>query len=90
MPQEAVFVDGEFHGGAHMNLMVFTENGTRQRSQDGVAKQKSPNKKKGRGGTKRGKDPIGRTHRGAVISGTTMRRGDTSHSESAAAITGQL
>ena len=40
MPKEAVFVDGEFHGGAHMNLMVFTVNTKTNRSAEGEAKQK--------------------------------------------------
>ena len=38
IPQNAVFVDGEFHKGAHMNLMVYTHNARKQRSQEAIEK----------------------------------------------------
>ena len=46
MPKEAVFVNGAFHCGAHMNLMVWTDNPTGLRSQDGKERQKQAKKAK--------------------------------------------
>ena len=46
MPQEAVFVNGEFHCGAHMNLMVFTDNPKSLRSAEAEAKQKKKKQQK--------------------------------------------
>jgi len=41
MPQEAVFVNGKFHSGAHMNLMVFTENAISRRSKAAEERRKN-------------------------------------------------
>ena len=41
LPQESVFVNGVFHNGAHMNLMVFTENPKSARSKDADARIKT-------------------------------------------------
>ena len=46
MPQESVFVNGEFHGGAHMNLMVFTHNSRSFRSKDAEARIKKSRREK--------------------------------------------
>ena len=40
VPQDVLFVNGDFHCGAHMNLMVFTANAISRRSAEGQAKQK--------------------------------------------------
>ena len=46
MPQEGLFVNGEFHCGAHMNLMVFTANPKSLRSPESEAKQKKVNRER--------------------------------------------
>ena len=40
LPKEGVFADGEFHCGAHMNLMVFTDNPKGLRSEEAEERQK--------------------------------------------------
>ena len=41
MPQDSVFVNGVFHGGAHMNLMVVTDNPKSSRSEEADARIKA-------------------------------------------------
>ena len=40
LPKKGVFADGEFHCGAHMNLMVFTDNPKGLRSEEAEERQK--------------------------------------------------
>ena len=84
MPKEGLFVDGEFHSGAHMNLVVFTVNAKPLMSDEAEAKAKKKKAKNtgrpverghnrdrnpDRGGTK----SIGRTViSGAVINGAVI------------------
>ena len=46
MPKESVLVDGEFHRGAHMNLIVFTDNAQCLRSAEAEAKYKQAKRDK--------------------------------------------
>ena len=52
MPQDSVFVNGQFHNGAHMNLLVWTENPKRQ-GRGAKAKSKDKQTEKWRSGHQR-------------------------------------
>ena len=46
MPRDGVFMNGEFHGGAHMNLMMFTDNPRTRRSKEAEARIKQVKQEK--------------------------------------------
>ena len=46
MPKEGLFVEGEFHSGAHMNLVVFTVNAKPLMSDEAEATAKKKKKRK--------------------------------------------